>query len=426
MYINVVGLSHKTAPIEVREKLSFSEHTIQDVLSELASLKEILEAVIVSTCNRTEIYALTSELEKGQKAITNFLASKCDLSSDKLCKYLYFHQGPHAVHHLFRVASSLDSMVVGEAQILGQIKAAYIFAENAETTDIIFHRLFRQAFTVGKRVRSETAIGESAVSISYAAVELAKKVFDNFDRTTVMILGAGKMSELTAKHLLSQGVHSVLVSNRTYERAVKLAKLFKGEAVKFDDRLERMVSADIIITSTAAPHFVVTKEDIAKVMHKRRNKPIFIIDISVPRDVDPAVNDLYNVFLYDIDDLQTVVEANKEERRKEAERSEFIIEEEIKTFTSWLSALEVTPTISDLKKKAELIKLEELEKTIAKLSDLSEDQKEEVKALATVILNRFLHEPIISLKELTKQKDGYVRVESLRYLFGLDKEKNTK
>ncbi|TET54413.1 MAG: glutamyl-tRNA reductase, partial [Actinobacteria bacterium] len=323
-------------------------------------------------------------------------------------------------------SSSLDSMVVGEAQILGQRKESYNLASELQATDIILNRLFRRAFRVGKRVRTETPIGESAVSVSYAAVQLAKKVFQDLEGHTVMIMGAGKMSELTAKHLQDQGVSSVLVSNRTYDKAVELAKIFKGRAVKFDNFVEEMVNADIVISSTAAPHPIIRKEEMKKVMKGRKNKPIFIIDIAVPRDIDPEVNSLYNVYLYDIDDLQSVVENNIAERRKAVKFAEDIIGEEIKHFVNWLSTLEVAPTIKELKGLSEKIKKEELEKVLARFHDVTEHDKEHIKALTDVLFSRLLHEPIIRLKELARQKDGYTYVESLRYLFDLDKKEQEK
>lgn len=423
MDITVLGLSHKTAPVEVREKLSFSTNKVQDALRMLLNNDQVAEAVIISTCNRTEIYSVIKDENKGKKSVVSFLEQYSGLKKSKLDKYLYFYKGDHAIHHLFNVSASLDSMIVGEAQILGQVKEAYALAETCEATDIIFNRLFRRSFSVGKRIRTETTIGESAVSVSYAAAQLAKKVFEELKDNTVMILGAGEMSELTVRHLVENGISSVLVSNRTFERAEKLAKEFKGRAVKFDDRHDEMVKADIIISSTSAPHYIVSKDELSAVMKKRKHRPIFIIDISVPRDIDPQVNKLENVYLYDIDDLEKVVEDNKSQRLTAARQGEKIINEEKKQFTAWLSSLEVTPTIAEIKDKAEKIKAEELEKALSKLHDVSEHDKEHIKALSSVIINRILHEPIVNLKELTNEKDGYTYIESLRHLFSLGKKK---
>ncbi len=304
MHIVVAGLSHKTAPVEVREKLSFGENRLEEALHHLVAHEHLSEAVIISTCNRTEVYLV------------------------------------------YRVVSSLDSMVVGEAQILGQVKSAYSHAFEAGVTNVVLNRLFRQALSVGKKVRTETEIGESAVSISYAAVELAKKVFEDLEGRVVMVIGAGEMSELTAMHLVESGASSVLVSNRTFERAVEIAKRFGGKAVKFDAMLNHMVDADIVISSTGAPHFVLKREDVALIMHRRRGKPIFFIDIAVPRDIDPEVNKLDNAYLYDIDDLQAVVNTNIAERDREGQRAELIIDKEVEDFAAWLNSLEVVPTIA--------------------------------------------------------------------------------
>jgi glutamyl-tRNA reductase len=401
----------------------FFERQLDEVVRTLLDKSAVNEVVVISTCNRTEIYAILSDVDLGKKELFSFLCAQSGVGPKVLEPLLYFYEGKKAIRHLFEVSTSLDSMVVGEAQILGQLKEAYALASELQATGIIFNRLFHRAFGVGKRVRTETPIGESAVSISYAAIELAKKVFEDLSGRTVMIVGAGKMSELTAKHLKDQGVKSVLVSNRTYDKAVEMAKAFNGQAVRFDSLIDEMATADIVVSSTAAPHPVIQKEDMAKVMKKRRNKPIFLIDIAVPRDIEPGVNSLYNVYLYDIDDLQNVVESNLAERQKAAQDAEEIIAEEIKQFTSWLSSLEVAPTIVELKQLSEQIKQEELDKALTHLAqahDLSEEDKEHIKALSKVLINRLLHEPILRLKQLTKNKDGYTYVESIRYLFGLD------
>lgn len=420
MHITIVGLSHKTAPVEFREKLSFPEHAQADALLTLMNARQVLEAVIVSTCNRTEVYAVVTDETAGRHALVDFLSGSKDLDRDQLTKYLYFHDSGNAVRHLLRVVCSLDSMVVGEAQILGQVKEAYSHALDAGATSTIFNKLFRHSFEVGKRVRTETEIGESAVSISYAAVELAKKVFGSLDGRTVMILGAGKMSELTAKHLISCGVSSVLVSNRSYDRAEELAARFEGKAVRFDDRAETFATADIIISSTGATHYVVHRDEVDAALHARRHRPIFFIDIAVPRDIEPSVNDLDNVFLYDIDDLQQVVDANLAERMKEAEKVEAIIDREIDTFIKWLSTLDVVPTITTLREKAERIRTAETEKALNKLPELSEHDRNTINAMTSAIVNKLLHAPIVRIKEHSASDEGYVYVDSLRHLFNLD------
>ncbi|MBE0446840.1 MAG: glutamyl-tRNA reductase [Actinobacteria bacterium] len=420
MHVIVAGLSHKTAPVEIREKVTFPEQALSDSLHALIGYPYTNEAVILSTCNRMEIYVVASDPDNGRDNIIQFISDYHQLNRNELVNYLYFHEGTSAIHHLFRVSSSLDSMVIGEAQILGQVKNAYNAAFESDTTATILNRLFRHALLVGKRVRTETEIGESAVSISYAAVELAKKVFETLSGRTVMLIGAGEMIELTATHLVSNGVNKVIVTNRTFERAEALAQKFNGMAVRFNDFIDHMVHADIIISSTGAPHQVVSKSQVTHVMHKRRNRPIFFIDIAVPRDIDPDVANLYNVFAYDIDDLDSVVQTNLEERKKAAEIAEEIVENEVYSFSSWLSCLEITPTIASLKRRAEQIRKQELEKHLRKLPNLTESEMNTLNSLTNAIINKILHKPIIKAKECVNRKDGYLYVESLRVLFGLE------
>lgn len=418
MHLTLVGLSHKTAPIEIREKLTFPAKCQGQALSALLASPAISEAVIVSTCNRTEVYAVAVD-DSGSDAVIDFLCEFHDLDRHELIRYLYIVEGRAVVKHLFRVVASLDSMVLGEAQILHQVKEAYDCACEAGSTSRVAHKLFRQSFEVGKRVRTETAIGESAVSISYAAVELAKKVFDTLSGRTILIVGAGKMSELTAKHLVSQGVASVLVANRTFANAVELAERFEGTAVPYEELFDHMRVADIVISSTSAPNYVINKADVAGVMRNRR-APLFLIDIAVPRDIDPAVNDLANAFLYDIDSLNGVVQSNLEERMREARRAEVIIEEELGEFEAWLESMEVVPTISAMRAKSEAIRAEELDKAMKRLGGLSQKELETVEALTQAIVNKMLHGPTARLKSVASDKDGIKHVESARFLWGLD------
>jgi glutamyl-tRNA reductase len=418
MHLVLIGLSHKTAPVAIREKLTFPATVQQDALTQLKRLEQIAEAVIVSTCNRTEVYAVASGEDAGVEAVIDFLCDYHDLDRHELVRYLYIITGEAVVRHLFRVVASLDSMVIGEAQILGQVKEAYDHALNAGTTARAYNKLFRQSFEVGKRVRTETAIGESAVSISYAAVELAKKVFDTLDGRTILILGAGKMSELTAKHLVCNGVTRVLVANRTLSRAEEMADRFAGEAVAYERLYEAIAEADIVISSTAATEYVVTKTDLAPAV-RHRNRPLFLIDIAVPRDIDPAVNDLGSVFLYDIDDLSGVVESNLEERMTEARRAEGIIEEEIAAFFAWAESMEVVPTVTAIRAKAEVIRQMELEKAMKRL-DLSDKERKVVEALTCAIVNKMLHGPTARLKKAATGADGYLYVDVARALYGLE------
>jgi len=419
MHLTLVGLSHKTAPVEIREKLTFPAHRQEEALSILTDSDSVAEAVIVSTCNRTEVYAVTADGVDGPGAIIDFMADYHDLDRHELVRYLYLSQGDAVVRHLFRVVASLDSMVLGEAQILGQVKEAYEHSFANGASGRVFNKLFRQSFEVGKRVRSETEIGENAVSISYAAVELARRVFDSLEGRTVLILGAGKMSELTAKHLVCNGVAKVLVANRTYERAAELADRFQGEAIHYDALFDRMREADIVISSTAATHYVISKDRVAQAVKHRRD-PLFLIDIAVPRDIDPACGDVGDVFLYDIDDLNGVVSSNLEERMREAEHAEVIIDEEISEFEAWLESLEVVPTVAAIRAKAERVRQEELEKALKRLGGLSEKELRAVEAMSTAIVNKMLHGPTARLKQVAGEKDGYTYVEAARFLYGLD------
>ena len=422
MHLTLVGLSHKTAPVEIREKLDLPAHRQPDALSALTSSDEVAEVVVLSTCNRTEVYAVTATQDGGVDAVIEALCGFHELDRAEIAPYLYMSHGEDAVRHLFRVVSSLDSMMVGEAQILGQAKEAYDHAFEHGSAGRVFNRLFRQSFEVGKRVRTETAIGESAVSISYAAVELARKVFDTLEGRTILILGAGKMSELTAKHLVSKGVHKVLVANRTYERAVELAERFEGEPIRYHDLFLRMREVDIVISSTGAPHHVVTRSDVAEVAKHRHGRPLFLIDIAVPRDIEPQANEVRDVFLYDIDDLNGVVESNLGERMREARRAEVIIEEEIATFEHWLQSMEVVPTIAEVRARAEVIRAEELQRALRRLEGLSEKELATVEALTQSIINKLLHEPTARLKAAAGEKHGYEYIEAYRHLWGLDAE----
>lgn len=422
MSIIVVGLSHKTAPVDVREKLSFPEATVPDAFKALMSYEGIKEGLILSTCNRVELYASAQDSAKGVEQIKKFISDYHKLSPESLELSLYVYTEGEAVRHTFRVASSLDSMVVGEPQILGQLKDAFELALKARTTSTILNKLLKKAISSAKRVRTETKIAESAVSISFAAVELARKIFGDLDGKTVMLLGAGEMAELAARHLLNNGVKSIMVTNRTFERAVELAKEFNGSAVHFEDFPTEMVMADILICSTGAPHYVVKHDAVSRVLKDRRHKPIFMIDISVPRNIDPDVNKIDNVYLYDIDDLQGVVNSNIEGRQKEAEKAEEIITREVETFLQWERSLDAVPTIVDLREKVEDIRKRELEKTLCQLNGLSNEQRNAVEALSTAIVNKIVHAPIVVLKQEAAGATSEELFRFARKLFNLDKE----
>jgi glutamyl-tRNA reductase len=422
MGIIVVGLSHKTAPVDVREKLSFPEATVPDALKALMGYEGVRESLILSTCNRVEIYAAAQDSARGVEQIKKFIADYHKLSREALERSLYIHTDGQGVRHLFRVASSLDSMVVGEPQILGQLKDAFDISLKSKTTSAVLNKLMKKAISVAKRVRTETKIAESAVSISFAAVELARKIFGDLEGKAVMLLGAGEMAELAARHLLNNGVKTIMVANRTFERAVELAKEFNGSAVRFEDFPSEMVMADILICSTGASHYVVKHDIVSRAVKGRHHKPIFMIDISVPRNIDPDVNNIDNVYLYDIDNLQGVVTANVQGRQKEAEKAEEIITQEVETYLQWERSLDAVPTIVDLREKVEDIRKRELEKTLCQLNGISEEQRNAVEALSTAIVNKIVHAPIVVLKQATSNPESGDLFSFARKLFNLDKE----
>ena len=358
----------------------------------------------------------------GVAQVKKFISDYHKLSPESLEQSLYVQTDAEAVRHTFRVASSLDSMVVGEPQILGQLKDAFEIALKAKTTSAILNKLLKKAISAAKRVRTETKIAESAVSISFAAVELARKIFGELDGKTVMLLGAGEMAELAARHLLNNGVKSIMVANRTFERAVELAKEFNGSAVHFDDFPTEMVMADILICSTGAPHYVVKHDVVGRALKDRRHKPIFMIDISVPRNIDPEVNKIDNVYLYDIDDLKGVVSSNIEGRQKEAEKAEEIVVQEVETFLQWERSLDAVPTIVDLREKVEDIRKCELEKALGQLNGISDEQRNTVEALSTAIVNKIVHAPIVVLKREAADTANEELFKFARKLFNLDKE----
>lgn len=420
MHLAVLGINHKTAPVELREKVSLDEAGCAALTARLLDVEAITELVPLSTCNRTELYAVASRPGAGRREILEALAEVTATDRRELEDCVYFHEGEQAVNHLYRVAGSLDSMVVGEAQILGQIKEAYESSHERESTSILLNRLFRDALGVGKRIRTETKIGENPVSVSSIAVEMAKKIFEDLTGKTVLLIGAGEMTELTATYLIDEGIANILVSNRTIERAQSMARRFDGRAVPFESLADYLPLSDILISSTGAPHYVIRKGQVERAMRMRRNQPIFFIDIAVPRDVDPGVNDVYNAFLYDIDDLNEVAAANAGAREKEARKAEGIIVQEVENFIHWMSSLEVVPTITALREMGEEIKQLELERVIGKLGSLSDDDRKRIEAMASGIVNKILHGPTVELKQAANERGGYLYIESMRRLFKLN------
>jgi glutamyl-tRNA reductase len=419
MELLVVGLNHKTAPIEIRECLAFPEDKMAEAVSKVHALPSLKENMILSTCNRVEVFAATRETEKAIHDLKEFLSQYHRISLKEFEKSLYFHIGEEAVRHIFRVASSLDSMVVGEPQILGQIKDAYDISQQAKTSGLILHRLLHRAFHVAKRVRTETKIGNNAVSVSFVAVELAKKIFDTLEKKTVLLIGAGEMSELAAQHLVSGGIEKVLVTNRTYERAVALAQQFKGEAIPFEEISQGLRKADIVISATDAPQHLIWHDQVSRAMKDRKQKPIFFIDIADPRDIEPKVGDIGNVYLYNIDDLQKVVNDNIQDRQKEAAKAETIVQDEVIKFVNWYRSLDVTPTIVALRKKFEEIRKKELEKTFSLHPNFSDKEKKSLEAMTSAIINKILHEPLTILKRKDEGLMVDLYLDAIRAIFQL-------
>jgi glutamyl-tRNA reductase len=419
MKLLVTGVSHKTAPVEIRECLAFPEPALPEALQSLKARAGVLEACILSTCNRVEITVTTDDPVDPHTLVDEFLRESRMVAAVSVEPYLYRHEGQNAIHHLFRVASSLDSMVVGEPQILGQLKSAYGIAKKQGALYGWLEGLLERAFSVAKRVRSETGIGQMAVSVSYAAVELARKIFGSLDNRTVMIAGAGKMSELAARHLRRSGAAHVFVTNRTHERSVEMAKLFQGTPVEYTRFVAMLPEVDILIASSGAPHYILHKEEMQRVISARRNRPMFLIDIVVPRNIEPSVNDLDNVYLYDIDDLQEVVNANLRERLKEAERAEEIVTQEVERMMAHLKVQEITPTIISLQEELERIRQAEIEKVRRKFGPVTREQEEAWEMLTRGIINKVAHGPISELRAQAGRPEGAPMIAAIRKVFHL-------
>jgi glutamyl-tRNA reductase len=420
MQLVLIGVNHKTAPVEIRERLQFScgdENRLP--IQELADQKEVREAIYLATCNRVEVIARVVEGEQSVGVLKNFIYRRGNLESAEMEKCLYIYRDLEAVRHLFRVTSSLDSMIMGEPQILGQMKDAYRVAVENRTTGILLNRVSHHAFQVAKRVRTETAIAGNAVSVSYAAVELAKKIFGDLKGKAILLIGAGEMSELAARHLLRQGVGSIHIANRTYARAETMAAEFQGTPVPFDQFPAVLSDVDIVIASTGAPGYIMDAEMVAAALKKRKNRLLFLIDIAVPRDIDPAAGEIDNVYLYNIDHLQDVVDANRAGRRAEAMKAEEIVTEEVSAFEKWFNALDVVPTIVALREKVEVIRRGELEKSASWMKTLDEGERNRVEILTASIVNKILHDPMTGLREESMENDALPFVATIRRLFKL-------
>ena len=420
MNIIVVGLSHKTAPVELRELLAIPESRLGEALSRLLGYPSVKEGMFLSTCNRVEVYAVAEDADTGFSHVQDFLVSThLAVSEEHLLPHLYRYADEQAMRHLFRVATSLDSMVIGEPQILGQVKDAFEIALTHRTSGVILNKLVKKAISVGKGVRTKTRIAEYAVSISYAAVELAKKVFSNLAEKTVLLVGAGEMGKLAARHLINHGVHQVFLATRNNQRAEQLAERFGGTAISFEEFPHTLPKADIVLCATGASHYVIHSDEVQRSIHQRMNRPMFLIDISVPRNIDPAVKDVDNAFLFDIDDLKSHVGQNQEERRKEAEKAEGMVTEEVTSMQSWMRGLEAKPTIVALRRRADQIKRAEVEKVLTRLGNLNPKERQAIEGLASAIVNKLLHGPLVTLKSEAQSNNGFAFIEVARRFFDL-------
>jgi glutamyl-tRNA reductase len=420
MNFQLIGVNHRTAPVEVREQLAIPEKTLPQALQTLMAMAGVREGMILSTCNRVEVLAHTNN---GSTDLRDFLKKHFAVHASAYESHLYEYREKQAVRHIFRVASSLDSMVVGEPQILGQVKEAYLVARAAGTVQSHLDLLLTRAFAVAKRVRSETAVGSSSVSVASCAVDLAGKIFGSLKGKQVCLVGAGKMSEIAARHLLARGAGPIFVANRTYERAQSLAQHFGGRAIRFDELYDHCEQADIVITSTGAPVAIFRREHGERFLARRRNRPMFFIDIAVPRDVDPAMNELDGIFVYDIDDLQDAVSSHTAERQIEARRAEAIIDEEVERFQARVKSLHVVPAIVSLQDYVETIRQAELDRVRGRLGQLSPEQEQAVESLTRGIVNKILHTPITRLKSAAAGPEVTTLVDAFRKIFNLQ-EKN--
>jgi glutamyl-tRNA reductase len=419
MNLTLVGINHRTAPVEVRERMHIPESRLAQAVSDLIHREGIREGLILSTCNRVEVMTSAEDRVDAEPIIQQFLADHHRFELGSYQRFFYRYEQQEVVRHLFRVASSLDSMILGEPQILGQLKRAYALAREAGGLNGSLKEIVNQALAVARRVRRETALGSAAVSVSYAAVELAKKIFGSLEGRTIFVIGAGKMSELAAKHLLRSGASAIYVTNRTYERAVQLAAAFRGTAIAFEQLFEYLPKADIVISSTGAAGYVVNKENVAKILSARRNHPVFFVDIAVPRDIDPLVNELDNAFVYDIDDLGQVVEANKKQREREAVWAEEIVQEEVQKTMRRLASRDLVPTIVALEDRLNAIREGEMERYNTRLGNLTPEQRQAVDALTRGMMNKILHGPITELKSGAGQPEQAALVRLVRKIFGL-------
>ncbi len=417
-----LGVSHKTAPLDLRERLSLTEGRAVGALHELTAVEGIHEAAAISTCNRTELYLIVSDTVEAESTALGVLTRQAEIRPTELLGHLYSLRSGDAARHLFRVTAGLDSMIVGEAEIQGQVKRAYELALVEGATGPILNRLFRGALAAGGRVREETAVGEKGVSIPSVAVELARRTLGDLGKRRVLVIGAGETAELVAKALVARGAASVFVANRHYDRAIGLAQRFHGEAVRFEDLPEQLQAADIVVSATNSPHHIVERDGLAQVMETRSGRPLLLVDIAVPRDIEPECREVDGVSLYDIDDVQQIVERNASGREGEARRAEPILAAELDRFERWLASLEVVPTIASLRERADEIVARVLAENDGRWESLGEADRERLTVMAKAVASRLLHEPTLRMKRSAGSDEAYVYVSALRELFGLDVE----
>ncbi|WP_172369013.1 glutamyl-tRNA reductase [Sporosarcina jiandibaonis] len=422
MHTIVVGVNHRTAPVEIREKLSFVESELTEAMQTLQQQKSILENTIISTCNRTEVYAVVDQLHTGRYYVKRFLADWFNVPIESFEAHLVVNENDKAIEHLMKVAAGMDSMVLGETQILGQVRDSFLEAQSIGVTGTVFNELFKQAVTFSKRAHAETDIGANAVSISYAAVELGKQIFGSLNHKHIAILGAGEMGELALQNLQGSGAEKVTVLNRTFSTAEEIAKKFGGVAKPISELQCALLEADILISSTSASNYVIDYELMKNVDKMRRGNPIFLIDIAVPRDLDPKIGEIPNVFLYDIDDLQGIVDANLAEREKAAEKIGLLIEGQIIEFNEWLATLGVVPVITALREKALRIQATTMESMMNKIPDLTEREKKVLSKHTKSIINQLLKDPILQVKEMAMDSKSAEKIALFQQIFGIDEE----
>ena len=426
MKIINIGMNHETAPVELRELMAVGKHTIDEVMNTMRTMKDIKESIVLSTCNRVEIL-FTTENEKGAtESVVDFLCRYGHISREKLLPLLYIYNDQEAIRHIFRVGSSLDSLIIGEPQILGQVKEAYRIAVSHKSSSVILNKLMHRTFSLAKKIRTETEISGSAVSVSFAAVELAKKIFGDLEGKKVLLIGAGEMAELAATYLAHNRVDKIKVANRTFHRAVEVAKQFHGETLSFEEIGDQLLQIDIVITSTASPEPIIVTEEVKKAMKARKNQPLFFIDIAVPRNIEAKVNEIENAFVYTIDDLKGVIENNLSKRKDEAVKAERMVDEEVIKFNEWLKTLDVVPTIVALKEKCKEIRQIELKKTLSNLGNLTPEQRKSVEKLASSITKKIVNDPILFLKSKENRSSRNLYLDIARRLFNLDSDDNEK